>query len=208
MSEYPLSQIMAINRFRMGTDGKGISTLVAFYGCNLSCKYCLNPQCKYEKTRRTNIKPEHLVDILAVDDIYFKSTGGGVVFGGGEPLIQSKYISEVCKLMPKEWQKRIETSLNAPWNKIEILIPYINQWIIDIKDSNLNIYKEYAGGDSLFVYENVEKLSSIVGKDKLLIRIPQIPDYNTDTDIIISMELYSGFGTIDLVNYRKLNISI
>ena len=76
-----VSEIMGINRLRMGTDGEGISTLVTFYGCHLNCKYCLNPQCKDEDTRRTNITPEHLVDILSVDDIYFRTTGGGVVFG-------------------------------------------------------------------------------------------------------------------------------
>lgn len=32
-------KIMGINRHRMGTDGKGISTLITFYGCPLNCKY-------------------------------------------------------------------------------------------------------------------------------------------------------------------------
>ena len=119
-----VSEIMGINRLRMGTDGEGISTLVTFYGCHLNCKYCLNPQCKDEDTRRTNITPEHLVDILSVDDIYFRTTGGGVVFGGGEPLLQADYIKEVCKRIPEGWQKRIETSLNVSWDKIKLLIPY------------------------------------------------------------------------------------
>jgi hypothetical protein len=37
--------IIGISRLRMGTDGHGIRTLVAFHGCCLSCKYCLNPKC-------------------------------------------------------------------------------------------------------------------------------------------------------------------
>ena len=37
--------IFGISRLRMGTDGKGITTLVTFMGCPLKCKYCLNPKC-------------------------------------------------------------------------------------------------------------------------------------------------------------------
>ena len=71
MSKHVIAEIMGINRLRMGTDGEGIFTLVTFYGCHLSCRYCLNPQCKNEDTRRTNITPEHLVDILSVSMVLF-----------------------------------------------------------------------------------------------------------------------------------------
>ncbi len=206
MSKDVRTEIMGINRMRMGTDGKGVSTLVTFYGCHLSCKYCLNLQCKKEDTRRTNITPNHLVDILSVDDIYFCSTGGGVVFGGGEPLLHAEYIKEVCKKMPKEWQRRIETSLNYSWDSIDILIPYIDEWIIDIKDSHQDIYKNYTGIDGSSVYENVCRLSEKIGSEKLLIRIPEIPDYNTEENVLSSMELYSDLGRLDVFKYRKMNV--
>jgi pyruvate formate lyase activating enzyme len=208
MSKDVKAEIMGINRMRMGTDGKGISTLVTFYGCNLNCKYCLNPQCKNEKTRRTNITPDHLVEILSVDDIYFQSTGGGVVFGGGEPLLQSEYIKEVCKKMPDKWQRRIETSLSVSWDKVDLLIPYIDEWIVDIKESHQGIYKDYTGVDGCFiVYENVCKLSEKIGKEKIVIRIPEIPDYNTEDNVLTSMEMYADLGKIDVFKYRKMNVS-
>ena len=69
---------------------------------------------------------------------------GGIVFGGGEPLLNAEYIKEVCDLVPPKWKIRIETSLNVKWDKIELLLPYIDQWIIDIKDSNTEIYKNFA----------------------------------------------------------------
>lgn len=196
---------MGINRHRMGTDGKGISTLITFYGCPLNCKYCLNPQCKSESTPCTYIEPNDLVNLLMVDDIYFKSTGGGIVFGGGEPLLNAEYIKEVCDLVPLQWKIRIETSLNVKWDKIELLLPYIDQWIIDIKDSNTEIYKNYTGVDNLKVYDNVLRLSHKTGKEKLLIRIPKIPNYNTEKNIQESVKLYSNLGNIDIFNYKILN---
>jgi pyruvate formate lyase activating enzyme len=204
-NEKKKAEIMGINRHRMGTDGKGISTLITFYGCPLNCKYCLNPQCKSESTPCTYIEPNDLVNLLMVDDIYFKSTGGGIVFGGGEPLLNAEYIKEVCDLVPLQWKIRIETSLNVKWDKIELLLPYIDQWIIDIKDSNTEIYKNYTGADNLKVYDNVLRLSHKTGKEKLLIRIPKIPNYNTEKNIQESVKLYSNLGNIDIFNYKILN---
>lgn len=204
-NEKQKAEIMGINRHRMGTDGKGISTLITFYGCPLNCKYCLNPQCKSESTPCTYIEPNDLVNLLMVDDIYFKSTGGGIVFGGGEPLLNAEYIKEVCDLVPLQWKIRIETSLNVKWDKIELLLPYIDQWIIDIKDSNTEIYKNYTGVDNLKVYDNVLRLSHKTGKEKLLIRIPKISNYNTEKNIQESVNLYSNLGNIDVFKYRILN---
>ena len=204
-NEKQKAEIMGINRHRMGTDGKGISTLITFYGCPLNCKYCLNPQCKSESTPCTYIEPNDLVNLLMVDDIYFKSTGGGIVFGGGEPLLNAEYIKEACDLVPLQWKIRIETSLNVKWDKIELLLPYIDQWIIDIKDSNTEIYKNYTGADNLKVYDNVLRLNHKTGKENLLIRIPKIPNYNTEKNIQESVKLYSNLGNIDIFNYKILN---
>lgn len=204
-NEKQKAEIMGINRHRMGTDGKGISTLITFYGCPLNCKYCLNPQCKSKNIPCTYIEPESLVNLLMVDDIYFQSTGGGIVFGGGEPLLNAEYIKEACDLVPTKWKIRIETSLNVKWDKIELLLPYIDQWIIDIKDSNNEIYKNYTGVDNLKVYDNVLRLSHKTGKEKLLIRIPKIPNYNAEKDIQESVKLYSNLGNIDVFNYKILN---
>lgn len=204
-NEKKKAEIMGINRHRMGTDGKGISTLITFYGCPLNCKYCLNPQCKSESTPCTYIEPNDLVNLLMVDDIYFKSTGGGIVFGGGEPLLNAEYIKEVCDLVPLQWKIRIETSLNVKWDKIELLLPYIDQWIIDIKDINTEIYKNYTGVDNLKVYDNVLRLSHKTGKENLLIRIPKIPNHNTEKNIQESVKLYSNLGNIDIFNYKILN---
>ena len=51
----------------------------------------------------------------------------------------------------------------------------------------------------------MQRLSEKVGKDKLLIRIPEIPEYNTEECVITSMEIYSEYGMLDVFKYRKMN---
>ena len=36
---------IGIDRHRLGIDGVGVTTLAAFHGCPLRCKYCLNHRC-------------------------------------------------------------------------------------------------------------------------------------------------------------------
>ena len=83
-----IGDIMKISRLRMGTDGEGVSTLVTFLDCPLHCKYCINDFCHddpedFEGTPRGSYSPEELVHILEKDDIYYRMSGGGIVFGGG-----------------------------------------------------------------------------------------------------------------------------
>ena len=75
------SDIMRISRLRMASDGIGVSTLVAFWGCPLHCKYCINDQChdrgyEYPEVERAAYTPQELVVILRKEDLYYKMTGG------------------------------------------------------------------------------------------------------------------------------------
>lgn len=74
------SDIMRISRLRMASDGTGVSTLVAFWGFPLHCKYCINDQChdrgnEYPEVERAAYTPQELVEILSKDDLYYKMTG-------------------------------------------------------------------------------------------------------------------------------------
>lgn len=44
-SDSLLQPFFGVSRLRMGLDGMGVTTLVTFMGCQLSCKYCLNERC-------------------------------------------------------------------------------------------------------------------------------------------------------------------
>lgn len=206
MKQKNFPQIMQLSRHRLGTDGGGVVTLVPFLNCPLHCRYCINDSCHDLKQKTFQASPQELFQRIAVDDIYFKMSGGGVVFGGGEPLIHPEYIADVVKLFPSGWNARIETSLNiSDVERLKPLISRIDQWIVDIKDTNPEIYKNYTGGDNSIVLRNLSWLSEKAGKERLLIRIPRIPEYNDQKDIDASIERVSVLGTVDVFDYKVLN---
>lgn len=180
MSNAPL---IGICRHRLTVDGAGVTTLVAFHGCPLHCKYCLNSQCLSPDGVWRVMTAADIMAKLQKDDLYFRATGGGVCFGGGEPLLRSDMLVELSRQMPHEWAVTIETSLNVPLQRVEAVAPFVSQWIIDIKDMNPDIYQSYTGIGNLRVRENLLWLAAHVDKERILIRLPLIPRYNTPTDV-------------------------
>ena len=189
--------LIGICRHRLATDGEGITTLVAFHGCSLRCKYCLNEQCLRADGVWREMDVQEILEELMVDDLYFKATGGGVTFGGGEPLLRSEEIVSFCKQKPKEWHIYLETSLNVNRRHLEEVAPCIDHYYIDIKDMNPDIYRQYASADNRQVIDNLHWLAAHVDTGKVTIRLPHIPDYNMKFDIAESRKRLAAMGFVD-----------
>ena len=195
--------IIGIDRHRLTTDGEGVTTLVAFHGCPLHCKYCLNPQCLSPDGVLRTITPSELYSEVEIDDLYFVATGGGICFGGGEPLSHSKFIEEFVKIMNPEWSIILETSLNVPLKQLEMVAPLIKEFIVDVKDMNEPIYKAYTMQDNNMVVSNLKWLAENRYTDITIVRLPLIPYYNTDTTQEKSREQLErmGFYRFDIFEY-------
>lgn len=189
--------MIGICRHRLVTDGQGVTTLVAFHGCPLRCKYCLNAQCLRADGVWRQMTVTEILDEVMVDDLYFQATNGGITFGGGEPLLRYDKIVEFCKLCPKEWRIYIETSLNVERRALEAVAPYIDHYLIDVKDMNPDIYHRYTSVGNSRVLDNLRWLADHADPGKVTIRLPHIPDYNTDADITKSREHLEAMGFTD-----------
>ena len=194
---------IAINRHRFTTDGEGVTTLVAFHGCPLHCQYCLNAQCLQADGVWCRLTPGELYSEVEIDDLYFMATGGGICFGGGEPLLRSDFIKAFAEIMNPEWKLTMETSLNVPLENIKAIASLVQMWYVDIKDMNPDIYKAYGRKENKQVVSNLQWLAANGHADKVIIRLPLIPEYNTDEDRQRSQQQLEemGFTNFDKFNY-------
>ena len=194
---------IAINRHRLTTDGEGVTTLVGFHGCPLHCEYCLNAQCLQADGVWCRLTPGELYSEVEIDDLYFVATGGGICFGGGEPLLRSDFIRAFAEIMNPEWKLTIETSLNVPLENVKAIASLVQMWYVDIKDMNPDIYKAYGCKDNKQVISNLQWLAANGYADKVIIRLPLIPEYNTDEDRQQSQQQLEkmGFTNFDKFNY-------
>lgn len=90
--------LIGIARHRLTIDGEGITTLVAFHGCPLRCKYCLNPTSLQPDGVWERYDCNQLYEEVRKDELYFLASCGGVTFGGGEPLLQNEFIYTVLAM--------------------------------------------------------------------------------------------------------------
>ena len=197
--------LIGLSRHRIGVDGTGVTTLVAFHGCPLNCKYCLNPQALSPEGVWKRFSPEELFRAVSKDDLYFRATGGGVTFGGGEPLISYKEIllfSNICMSHDKKWRINIETSLNVPKRLVEMMKGVVDHWIVDIKDMNPIIYKAYTGKDIGLVNDNLQYLTK--NNSKITVRVPHIPGFNTASDVEKSILSLQGMGITDIERFTYI----
>ena len=194
---------IAINRHRLTTDGEGVTTLVGFHGCPLHCEYCLNAQCLQADGVWCRLTPGELYSEVEIDDLYFVATGGGICFGGGEPLLRSDFIKAFAEIMNPEWKLTIETSLNVPLEHVKAIASLVQMWYVDIKDMNPDIYKAYGCKQNRLVVSNLQWLAANGYADKVIIRLPLIPEYNTDENRQQSQQQLEkmGFTNFDKFNY-------
>ena len=149
------------------------------HGCPLDCLFCLNKQCKKDADRFRDYTPAQLLEEVQKDDLYFKATGGGITFGGGEPLLHPDFIAEFRGICPTEWKINIETSLAVAQDAVEKVADIADQLIIDIKDLDASIYQAYTGRSNQLMKENMQWLADRNMQSKCLVRLPLIPGFNT-----------------------------
>ena len=134
---------------------------------------------------------------------YFRASGGGVTFGGGEPLLRAEFIKDFRAICGDAWKICVETSLSVPWENVSLASECVDKFYVDCKDTSPEIYRNYTGKDNAIVLENLEKLIKKVGPERVVVRLPLIPEFNTDEDREKSKKLLSEIGVLnfDLFNY-------
>lgn len=144
-----------------------------------------------------------LLSETMVDDLYFKATGGGICFGGGEPLLHSAFIDAFCRLRPKEWNIYLETSLHVARHHLEQVAPWVHHYYVDIKDMDAEVYRQYTGSDNRQVVDNLQWLARRQMQHMVTIRLPLITGYNTESGRMASRRQLEamGFRDFDLFDY-------
>lgn len=121
-------------------DGPGIRTVVFLTGCKLRCLYCHNPEMWVKG--KENYTSEELVKKILRSKPYFRRNNGGVTFSGGEPLLQTPFLLEICKMLKKEGiHIALDTAGVGTGNYDEILA-LVDLIIFDVKYVTREGYKK------------------------------------------------------------------
>ena len=194
--------VMAIDRLRMTADGEGVTTLVCSMGCPLRCRLCLNPFSWDGTEPVAGLTLEELYERVKIDNLYFISTGGGLTFGGGEPLLHSEYLKAFMeKYQDTGWKFNIESSLSVPSEHLERVLPYVQEFIVDSKDMNPERYHKYTGGDFDLFFNNLMLLKDAVGPERIRVRVPRIPYLHKGSEDRENAEKLEKLGFVNIETF-------
>ena len=101
------------------------------------------------------------------------------------------------------WRLTAETSLAVPRATVARAAEIFDDFIVDIKDSNPDIYKRYTGRSNRQSQGNLRWLLKKKGADHIMVRVPLIPDYNSDADRDRTVAILKDWGVtrIDRFEY-------
>lgn len=179
-------------------DGPGIRFIVFFQGCPLRCIYCHNPDTWLLDDGKL-IESSEIVKEIRKYKSFMKFSNGGVTISGGEPFIQFEFLLELCKQIKNEnIHIAVDSSGYTEKEKLEIIIDYVDLFLIDLKSYNENTYKEITGKDFKKTIETINYLDDM--NKKIWIRYVLLPGYTDVFSDIDKMGKYlSGLKNIDKV---------
>ncbi|HGY3718525.1 [formate-C-acetyltransferase]-activating enzyme [Citrobacter sp. Res13-Sevr-PEB04-36] len=199
-----VARIFNIQRYSLN-DGQGIRTVVFFKGCPHACPWCANPESispRIETVRRESkclhcapclrdadecpsgaferigrdITLDELEREVMKDDIFFRTSGGGVTLSGGEVLMQAPFATRFLQRLRRNGvQCAIETAGDAPVSRILPLAKMCDEVLFDLKIMNVRQARDVVNMNLPRVLENLRLL--VREGINVIPRLPLIPGF-------------------------------
>ena len=199
-------------------DGPGIRTLVFLKGCPLRCAWCCNPESQKaepESLRRhgaletvgREMDAQEVLDEIARDRDFYRNSGGGATFSGGEPFFQPEFLRallEGCR--GRGIHAAVETCGHAQTDIILALEPLVDLFLFDLKVLDKEDHLHWTGRDNGLILDNFKSLAGRC-QDKLTPRltvVPGISDCRQNLSDLAELLRGSRLRDIELLEYHPL----
>ncbi|ELV2844330.1 TPA: [formate-C-acetyltransferase]-activating enzyme [Enterobacter cloacae] len=228
-----VARIFNIQRYSLN-DGAGIRTVVFFKGCPHRCPWCANPESispKIETVRRESkclhcapclrdadecpsgaferigrdVTLDELEREVMKDDVFFRSSGGGVTLSGGEVLMQAPFATQLLKRLRRYGiHTAIETAGDAPLSRLLPLARQCDEVLFDLKMMDPEQARSVTAVNLPRVLENLTQL--VAEGINVIPRVPLIPGYTlTDANMasVLAFLLPSGIRQLHLLPFHS-----
>ncbi len=136
-------------------DGPGLRFVVFLQGCPLRCKYCHNPDT-WEMNTGEKMSVNDILKEFTKKKGFYKN--GGITVTGGEPLMQTEFVTELFKECKKQG---IHTCLDTSGityvagntKKMDDLLEYVDLVLLDLKHIKNKEHIELTGVSNVNILE-------------------------------------------------------
>lgn len=177
--------------------------------CTL-CGLCVE-NCYYSARELSGVEMtvEQVMDIVLRDKLFYNKSGGGLTVSGGEPLLQSDFVSELieaCKI--QDISTAIETSLYADEPIIERTLKNVDLIFVDIKHIDNFKHLDHTGVSNKKILNNIHLIDKM--NKNFIIRVPFVPGVNDDIETQRQIYLWAAqlknLKHIEILPYHRLGM--
>ncbi len=153
------------------------------------------------------VHAEAVVEEVARDADFFRNSGGGVTFSGGEPLAQPAFLEAMLRACRERGiATAVETCGHAPLQDVQACEPLVDLFLYDLKVMDPERHAALTGQDNRRILANLQWLAAHA-PEKVVIRhavIPGLNDDPADHEALADGMLSLGLKRLDLEPYHPL----
>jgi glycyl-radical enzyme activating protein family len=166
--------------------------------CLYACPQNLTTICGYEIT-----ETELAAKLLKNKD-FLATSGGGITFSGGEPLMQTDFILSLLPLL-EGLNTAVETSGHIPAPDFQKAANAIDHTMFDLKLADPIAHEKHTGVKNDLILKNLIWLQSSGLRHTL--RIPLIPGITDTRENLTALSTLAGESKVELLPYNNLAAS-
>lgn len=155
------------------------------------------------------ISVEEVLREVERDEIFYRTSGGGVTVSGGEPLLQAAFVAELLKACRCQGiSTAIETCGHAPWEDFVLVLAHTDTVLFDIKHVDPIAHRRFTGVGNELILANLGRV--VRSGTHVVLRLPLVPGCTADADTVRAVATLArelGIAELHLLPYHRLGES-
>lgn len=172
------------------------------------CNDCVTRECTDHcpaqaiKFTGRYLTTDELIKRIRPNLSYYKNSGGGITFSGGEPFLQTGFISNFIKnTLPLGLSVGVETCGMFDWEEVKKIADKFDFIYFDLKCMDCDVHKSVTGSPNGKILNNLKNLSQI-NNENITVSVPVIPGVNDSDEQIKDIAVFCK--DIDIKRIRLL----
>jgi pyruvate formate lyase activating enzyme len=155
-------------------DGKSELDRTKCTACFQCCEVC--PTGARKKIGST-VSVDEVLAVIKRDAIFYRESGGGVTFSGGEPFAQMEFLRQLATACQRLGiDTAVETSGHFDWEQARDIIAGLDAVFVDIKHMDEAVHVARTGVSNRLILENIRRISEL--QPNTIVRVPLIEEVN------------------------------
>jgi len=160
--------------------------------------------------KRRYVAVEEIISEILKDEPFYRRSGGGVTFSGGEPTYQPEFLLQSLRMCGEYSLNRvIETCGYTKWEVFEQILKHLDLVYFDIKHMDPTKHRQYTNVSNELILSNIKQVS--LSGVPMVLRIPVVPGYNDSERNVRETAKFAltlqNLMRIELLPYHRLGLS-